>query len=161
MLFALVFLSGNVWADYVRFRAPAINGKLVASNIEMTDWQTVMSCHINSQGSRKELLRYPQTWLKKIDNGVYSLKVRSVSLSENHPHGDLLTCAYKLILIGKNTSNHQLAFGEIYLMGKETGVMNESELQSMMDFNQVTKNLTEKARELTVGFGKDGGIVEE
>lgn len=161
MFFALVFHSGNALADNVRFRAPTINGKLVASNIEMTDWQTVMSCHINSQGSRKELLRYPQTWLKKIDTGVYSLKVRAASLFEIHPHGDLLTCAYKLILIGKNTSTHQLAFGEIYLMGKETGVMNESELQSMMDINQVTKNLTEKTRELTVGFGKDGGIVEE
>lgn len=160
LFFALVFLSTASVAGIVRFRAPALNGKLVANNIEMTDWQTVMSCHFNYQGSRKESIRYPQTWLKKIDNGVYSLKVKAGSLSEALPNWDLLTCAYKLILIGKNVSTRQIAFGEIYLMGKESGVMSDSELQAMMDLNQVTKTLTERTRELTVGFGKDGGIVE-
>ena len=160
-LFALVFFTGLAHADNVRYRTPAINGKLIAHNIEMTDWQTVMSCHFNYQGSRKESIRYPQTWLKKLDYGVYSLKVKPGSLSEMLPRWDLLTCAYKLILIGKNTTTHQLAFGEIFLLGKESGVMSESELQVMMDMNQVTKILNEKTRELTVGFGKDGGIVEE
>ncbi len=160
-LFALVFFTSAAHADNVRYRSPAINGKLIANNIEMTDWQTVMSCHFNYQGTRKESIRYPQTWLKKTENGVYTLKVKAGSLSEMLPRWDLLTCAYKLILIGKNTTTRQLAFGEIYLMGKETGVMSESELQVMMDLNQVTKILAEKTRELKVGFGADGGIVEE
>lgn len=162
LFFTLVLLStSTLLADTVRFKTPAVNGKLIANNIEMTDWQTVMSCHFNYHGSRKESIRYPQTWLKKLDNGAYSLKVKAGSLSEMLPNWELLTCAYKLILIGKNASTHQLAFGEIYLMGKESGVMSESELQAMMDINQVTKVLAERTRELTVGFGKDGGIVEE
>jgi len=161
-LSALVFLlCGPAHADNVRYRTPALSGKLIASNLEMTDWQTVMSCHFNFQGSRKESIRYPQTWLKKSENGVYALKVKAGSLSEMLPRWDLLTCAYKLILIGKNTTTHQLAFGEIYLMGKESGVMSESELQTIMDLAQVTKILNEKTRELKVGFGPDGGIVEE
>jgi hypothetical protein len=39
--------------------------------------------------------------------------------------------------------------------------MSESELQSMMDINYVTKVLNEKTKELSVSFGKDGGIVED
>lgn len=160
LFFALVLFTQATLADTVRFRAPALNGKLIATNIEFTDWQTVMSCHFNYQGSRKESIRYPQTWLKKLDNGTYSLKVKAGSLTEMLPRWELLTCAYKLILIGKNVSTHQLAFGEIFLMGKETGVMSESELQTMMDLNQVTKILNDKTRELSVTYGKDGGIVE-
>jgi len=53
-------------ADSVRFRAPAINGKLIANDLNLTDWQTVMSCHFNYRGQRKESLRYPQTILKNL-----------------------------------------------------------------------------------------------
>lgn len=161
IFFTLLFIYSNAFADNVRFRAPQISGKLIANNIEMTDWQTVMSCHFNYRGQRKESIRYPQTWLKKIDNNTYSLKIKAGSLSEFLPHFELLTCAYKLILIGKNQTTHQLSFGEIYLLGKETGVMSESELQTMQEFSTVSKLLNEKTKELTVTNGKDGGIVEE
>lgn len=163
LFFALliIFSSQAVLADNVRFRAPAINGKLRTNNIELTDWQTVMSCHFNYQGARKESIRYPQTVVKKIDNGYYSIKIKAGSLSEILPHHDLLTCAYKLILIGKNTGSHLLSFGDIYLMGKETGVMSESELQAMQDFGYVTKFLNERTKELMLTNGKDGGIVED
>lgn len=161
-LFTLVLVfTFSAHADIVRYKAPAINGKLIANNLEMTDWQAVMSCHFNYQGSRKESIRYPQTWLKKIDASTYSLKIKEGSLFEALPHWELLTCAYKLILIGKNATTRQLAFGEIFLMGKESGTMSESELQAMMDINQVTKVLNDKTRELTITYGKDGGIVEE
>ncbi len=160
-LFTLVLLSLNAHADNVKYKTPAINGKLIANNIEMTDWQAVMSCHFNYQGGRKESIRYPQTFLTKTEGTNYTLKIKAGSLSEFLPHWDLLTCAYKLILIGKNATTHSLAFGEIFLMGKESGVMSESELQSMMDINYVTKVLNEKTKELSVSFGKDGGIVED
>ena len=148
-------------ADIVRVKAPAINGKLVANNLEMTDWQAVMSCHFNYQGSRKESIRYPQTWLTKIEGNSYALKIKAGSLSEMLPNWELLTCAYKLILIGKNSTTHHIAFGEIFLMGKESGVMSESELQAMQDVNQVTKVLNDRTKELVITYGKDGGIVED
>lgn len=160
-LFTLLLTINAAHADNVRVKAPAINGKLVANNIEMTDWQAVMSCHFNYQGSRKESIRYPQTFLNKIEGNTYSLRIKAGSLSELLPHWELLTCAYKLILIGKNITTHQVAFGEIYLMGKETGVMSESELQAMQDVNQVTKVLNDKTKELVITYGKDGGIVED
>lgn len=148
-------------AENVRIKTPAINGKLIANNLEMTDWQTVISCHFNYQGSRKEFTRYPQTILSKLDGNTYSLKIKHASLHELLPRWDLLTCAYKLILIGKNVITHQIAFGEILLVGKETGVMNESELQTMQDVNQLTKILIDKTKELVITYGKDGGIVED
>ncbi|MFA6238212.1 MAG: hypothetical protein WC635_12840 [Bacteriovorax sp.] len=162
LFFALVLiLSTTLMAETVRFKAPAINGKLIANNIKLTDWQTVMSCHFNHRGQRKESIRYPQTFLTSQDGGNYSLKIKAGSLSELLPNWELQTCAYKLILIGKNITSHQLAFGEIFLLGKETGVMSTSELQIMQDLNQVTKILNEKTRELIITNGKDGGIVED
>lgn len=161
ILFTLLFSIGVSHADIVKVKAPAINGKLIANNLEMTDWQTVMSCHFNYQGLRKESIRYPQTFLNKIEGNTYSLKIKAGSLSEILPHWELLTCAYKLILIGKNITTHQIAFGEIFLMGKETGIMNESELQAMQDVNQVAKVLNDKTKALFITYGKDGGIVED
>lgn len=164
MVFALVlssFVSAVSLADIIKVRTPAINAKLIANNLEMTDWQTVMSCHFNNQGIRKGSIRYPQTFLTKIDGNTYSLKIKAGLLSEVFPHGELLTCAYKLILIGKNIATHQIAFGEIFLMGRDTGTMNESELQAIQDVNQVTKLLNDKTRELAITYGKDGGIVED
>lgn len=158
-LFALV-LTSNLYAEALRFKAPAINGKLIANNLQMTDWQTVMSCSYHSQGVKKTLFRYPHTVLKKLDALTYSLKIRPVSMREL-PHLDLINCSYKLTLIGKNLNTHQLAFGEILLLGKESGVMSESELQAMMEINQVTKTLNEKTKELAITYGKDGGIVED
>ena len=164
IFFALLIFSigiGVAHAENVIVKAPGINGKLVANNLEMTDWQTVMSCYFNYQGTRKESTRYPQTFLTKLDGNTYSLKIKAVSLSEILPRRELLTCAYKLILIGKNITTHQIAFGEIFLMGKETGAMSESELQVMQDVNQVTKTLNDKTKELVITYGKDGGIVED
>jgi hypothetical protein len=149
------------FADYVRVKAPLLNGKLIANNLEMTDWQAVMSCHFNVQGSRKESIRYPQTFLTKLDGHTYALKVKAGSLSELLPNWELLTCAYKLILIGKNSTTHQSAFGEIFLVGKESGVMSEGELQSMQDPTQLAKILNERTKELVIAYGKDGGIVED
>lgn len=162
-LFTLVFtlFSTTAIAESVRFKAPALTGKLIANNIEMTDWQTVMSCHFNYRGQRKESIRYPQTFLTAHNGSGYTLKIKAGSLSEFLPNWELLTCAYKLILIGKNITTRQLSFGEIYLLGKENGVMSESELQAMQDINLVTKLLNEKTRELVITNGKDGGIVEE
>lgn len=160
--FTLVLaFSAQAMAEVVRFKAPLINGKLIANNIEMTDWQTVMSCHFNYRGQRKESIRYPQTFLTEHTGNSYNLRIKAGSLSEYLPNWELLTCAYKLILIGKNITTHQLAFGEIYLLGKESGVMSESELQAIQDINYVSKVLNEKTRELVITNGKDGGIVEE
>jgi len=39
--------------------------------------------------------------------------------------------------------------------------MSEAELQAMQDINYVTKILTDKTKELTITYGKDGGIIEE
>ncbi|MDO9184091.1 MAG: hypothetical protein Q7U04_16880 [Bacteriovorax sp.] len=160
ILFALL-ISATTYADNVRVKTPAINGKIIVNNLELTDWQAVISCHFNYQGTRKESIRYPQTLLNKIDANTYALKIKAGSLSEFLPHWELLTCAYKLILIGKNSVTHQVAFGEIFLMGKESGSMSEGELQAIQDTALVTKILNDKTKELAVIFGKDGGIVED
>jgi hypothetical protein len=163
ILFTLVFLSFSsiLKAENVRFKTPAIDGKLIANNIEVTDWQAVMSCHFNFKGQRKESIRYPQTFLVKQNSSTYTLKIKAGSLSEFLPGWDLLTCAYKLLFIGKNITTHQLAFGEIFLLGKESGEMSESELKSMQDYSMVSKILSEKTKDLTISNGKDGGIVQD
>ena len=156
-----ILLMSVAYAETIKVKASAINGKLIANNLEMTDWQTVLSCHFNNRGIQKEFTRHPLTSLTKLEGNTYSLKIKVSSLIETLPHSELQTCAYKLILIGKNSITHQIAFGEIFLMGRETGVMSESELQVMQDVNQLTKILADKTKELVITYGKDGGIVED
>jgi hypothetical protein len=161
-LYALVLLfSTSVCAETLKFKVPALNGKLNTTNLELTDLQSVINCHFNFQGNRKQIIRYPQTDVKKLEGSLYSLKIKSATIGDSLPHLDLLTCAYKLIVIGKNKISHQPAYGEIFLIGKETGTMSDSELQTILDFNQLTKVLNEKTKELTITYGKDGGIGEE
>ena len=162
-LFALLLMFSVVssYADTVKFKAPALKGKIIANNLELTDWQTVMHCHFNNRGIKKEFLRYPSTQLRRIETQAYLLKIKPMSLFKNLPHADLIRCSYKLTLIGKNLLTRQLAFGEIVLLGRENGTMSESELQTLQDSSTLSKILNEKIREITITFGKEGGIVEE
>ena len=161
--FALLtaLLSHTVLADSVKLKIPAINGKIVTNNLELTDLKSVMHCRFNNRGIKKEILRYPFTQMQRIDSQVYRLKIKSAALIKNIPHSDLIRCSYKLSLIGKNTITRQLAFGEVVLLGRESGTMSESELQSIQDSSLISKILIEKTREISLAFGKEGGIIEE
>ncbi len=160
----LSLMSLSAHADIVRVKAPEINGKVIlnATNLHLTDWQAVMSCHFDYKGSRKESIRYPQTIIRKIANTTneYSLFIKKGSLSELLPNWKLLTCAYKIILLGKNTDLNRTIMGEIYLLGQEHGQMDAEELKDMQDANYVSKVLEDKTRELKLNI-EAGGIVAE
>jgi len=156
----LSLFTSQSFADIVRFKAPEVNGAIKAHGINLTDWQAVMSCHFNYKGSRKESIRYPQTWIKKTGPNDYSLKIKKGSLSEFLPGWRLLTCAYKLILIGKKEQN-KTAFGEIYLLGQEHGEMDEIDLKDMQNKSWVKKVLAEKTELLELMISENGGITSE
>lgn len=157
-----LFLSLSVFAENVFFKSPEVNGKIhVSDNLVMTDWQAVMSCHFDYKGSRKGSTRYPQTFLKKISANEYSLTVRKGSLTETLPRWRLLTCAYKMILIGKNTDSDKSVLGEIYLMGQEHGEMEAQELKDMQNKEFVGRALADKTRDLRLTILPEGGIVTE
>lgn len=157
-LFSLCMSQAH--ADIVNFKAPEVMGTLKVSGINLTDWQAVMSCHFNDKGSRVESIRYPQTWVKKIGPSEYSLKIKKGSLFEFLPRKRLLTCAYKLIFIGKRDQN-KIAFGEIYLLGQEYGEMDEIDLKDLQNKAWVGKVLTEKTELLELKISEDGGITSE
>lgn len=164
LIFSLLFLllSFELKADIVRVVAPQINGKIrVSSNLMLTDWQAVMSCHFDHNGVRKESIRYPQTILKKITGDEYSLFIKKGSLSEMLPNWRLLTCAYKMILIGKNTDLGRSILGEIYFLGQEHGEMDPEELKDMQNKEYVAKVLFDKTRDLRLVIAPEGGIVAE
>jgi hypothetical protein len=151
-------------AENVFIKTPELNGKIYVSskNLDLTDWQAVMSCHFDYRGSRKEVIRYPQTFVRPLENNEYSLAVKKGSLTEIFPASwRLLTCAYKIILIGKNTDLGKSAFGEIYLMGQEHGEMDPEELKEMQNTEHVAKLLTDKVRDLTISIAQNGGIILE
>lgn len=161
---AFTLITSSAFADIVRVKAPEINGKviLISTNLHLTDWQAVMSCHFDYKGSRKESIRYPQTIIRKIANTTdeYSLFIKKGSLSEYLPNWKLLTCAYKIILLGKNTDMDRTIMGEIYLLGQEHGQMDAEELKDMQNANYVSKVLEDKTRELKLNITA-GGIVAE
>lgn len=154
-------LTLSAHAASFSYKAPELKGTIVSPGLELTDWQAVMSCHFDHKGVRKESIRYPQTWVEKTGTGEYTLKVKKGSLSEMLPGWKLLTCAYKLILIGKDQHSLKTAFGEIYLLGQEHGEMNEIDLRDMMNKEWVGKVLSDKTAPLRLLIAIDGGIVSE
>lgn len=163
MLFSLLslFLCNMAFADIISVKAPPLKGKiLVTSNLVLTDWQTIMSCHFDYKGSRKESVRYLQTIMKKTDINEYSIDIKKGSLSEALPNWRLLTCAYKLLFIGKNMDlNGRSILGEIYLLGQEYGEMSKDELSQMQNKNFLAKYLTDKIEEVNLEISPEGGIV--
>ncbi|MBC7714956.1 MAG: hypothetical protein H7177_16540 [Rhizobacter sp.] len=164
-LFSLLLLlvCTNAFADNVFIKTPELNGKLTAPAVlNLTDWQTIMSCHFDYKGSRKESVRYPQTIVKSLGNNEYSLFIKKGSLSETLPGWRLLTCAYKILLIGKNSElNNRSVFGEIFLMGQEHGEMSADELKDIQNKNFVAKILSDKTQDLKIAIAPEGGIVAE
>lgn len=160
----LLLASAPSFAENVWFKAPELNGKITitSGNLDLSDWQAVMSCHFDLKGTRKETIRYPQTFVKKIGRNEYSLAVKKGSLSEYFlPGWRLLTCAYKLILIGKNTDTQRSTFGEIYLIGQEHGEMDADELKYIQNKDYVSKVLTDKTHDLKLAIAVEGGIIAE
>ncbi|MBY0413218.1 MAG: hypothetical protein K2Q18_03590 [Bdellovibrionales bacterium] len=159
-----ITLSTTAFADNVKVVAPALEGKVTITtpNLTLTDWQAVMSCHFDYKGSRKESVRYPQTFVKKTENETeFSISAKKGSLTEYLPGWRLLTCAYKLILLGKDTDSNKAVFGEIYLLGQEFGEMDPIDLKDMQNKDFVAKVLTDKFKELKLGIATTGGIVLE
>lgn len=155
-------LALSAQAEIVRFQSPEINGKVtVGKNLVLTDWQAVMSCHFDVKGTRKESIRYLQTILKKANTDEYSLFIKKGSLSEMLPGWRLLTCAYKIIFIGKNIELERSHMGEIYLLGQESGEMDASELKDIQNKDYVAKVLADKTRELNLSLSPEGSIVAD
>lgn len=156
----MVFFIPKAFGAIVSFKTPEINGTIAAPSLRLTDWQAVMSCHFDHNGSRKESIRYPQTWIRPASGDNYSLKIKKGSLSEMLPGWRLLTCAYKLLLIGKDPSG-KTAFGEIYLLGQEHGEMDEIDLDDLQNREWAAKVLTDKTSHLKLSIDTNGGIVSE
>jgi hypothetical protein len=159
ILFAMTIFAYNLSAEIIHFRAPALVGKINSELIDLTDWQAVMTCHYLLGGKNQEVMKYPLTLLKKIDVSNYSVSIKAMSLFEALPNLDLQNCAYKMILIGKNKTTHQTAFGEIFLIGTDRGKMTEKELEIIQNKDQLAKILNEKIKDISITYGNEGGII--
>lgn len=160
-IFTILFmtLSQVLWADIIKFQTPKLSGKLVSENIELTDWQAVLNCRFQLNGKNQESSKYPLTVLKKIDDNQYELSVKAANLIEVLPNLEIQNCHYKLILIGKLYSTRQTLFGEIILFGQDQGKMSDKDLDILNNKNQLAKILQDKAKEIKISAGADGGIV--
>ncbi len=161
LFFTLFSFATLTEAASFSFKAPEINGTIHSRSVELTDWQAVMSCHFDVRGVRKESIRYPQTWIKKTSVDTYSLKVKKGSLSEFLPGWRLITCAYKVILIGKNNESKKTVFGELLFIGQEFGEMSETDLNDLQNHEWVAKALNEKMSVINLAIDTDGGIISE
>jgi hypothetical protein len=163
--FTVFFLltSNQLFADVVFFKTPEIFGKIsTPAKLSLTDWQTIMSCHFDVNGRRKESVRYLQTILKNTAPNEYSLSIKKGSLSETLPKWKLLTCAYKILLIGKNSElENRSIFGEIYLLGQEHGQMTTDELKDMQNKNFIARILADKTEDIKLLINTEGGIAIE
>lgn len=157
----LVILTTSAHADMIRFRTTNFVGKATAEQIELTDWQSVMICHYNLGNKTQEVMKYPSTFFKKTlgDENSYSIQIKSMSLTELLPNIDIINCAYKLILIGKNTINRQNVFGEVYLFGTEQRKMTDKEIELINNKELLSKMIESRLKDLVLTIGNDGGII--
>ena len=153
------FFSLSATAEMIKFKAGNINGKIISESIDLTDWQAVMVCHYTLSGKMQEVMKYPNTHVKKLDEQTYQISAKAMSLFEALPNLDPINCAYKLILIGKLSTTHQNLFGEIILFGSETKKMSEKEFDILGNKDLLTKILNEKIKELSITTGNEGGII--
>lgn len=163
VLLLILLLPVISHADNVSMKTPELSGLVTihSDHMTLTDWQAVMSCHFDYKGSRKESIRYPQTFMKATGSDTYSISIKKGSLSEFLPTWRLLTCAYKLILIAKNSETGKNAFGEINLAGQEHGEMDPVDLKVMMDKSALAEILNEKLKDLKLTINAEGGIILE
>ena len=150
LILLFTILTTQAFADNISIKTPELNGKIIfqAVNFKLTDWQAVMSCHFDYKGSRKGVLRYPQTFVQAEAPNEYIIRIKKGSLSEILPGWDLLTCAYKLILIGRDTVTNKSLFGEIFLLGQEHGQMEMEDIRDFENKEYVTKALGDKLNDL-------------
>lgn len=162
-LLFLLLICNSAFADIVSVKSPELSGKVtVTSNLVLTEWQTIMSCHFDYKGSRKESVRYLQTNLKNTEINEYSMTIKKGSLSEALPNWRLLTCAYKILFLGKNMDlSGRAIMGEIFLLGQENGEMSADELKHMQNKNFVAKYLADKVEDMKLTISSEGLIVAE
>lgn len=160
LLIGILCLSTiNLKAELIRFKGPALSGKIISEQVDITDRQAVMICHYNLSGNSQEVMKYPITFTKKLDQTTYTISIKAMNLSETLPNLELINCAYKLIIIGKDKNTLQTRFGELILAGSEKLKMSEKELELIQNKDWLTKYLGEKLKELNIGLSHDGGII--
>lgn len=157
----LILLNFNILAATISIKTPQINGNITtSSNLEISELQAVLSCHFGKTGARKESKRYILSNLKFIAPFEYSLRINKGSLFEILPSNmKLLTCAYKLIVIGKNLDLGKAVFNDLFLIGQEYGEMSEDELAEIQDENYLRNALEVKTRNLNFSISQGGKIV--
>ena len=146
-----LLLSTTLMAENVKLRFSAIDNELKSEGLNIEQVQAKLRCHFvrTRDGGNFVSRRYPFT--QYFDGQI---KVKKSSLSEWLPGLELRSCAYILIVTGKDDEGRPM-LGDIILMGKMRGDMSDDELRWMQNRSEADVYLNKRLEDMTLVKGKD------
>lgn len=145
----LVWTSAQ--AENVKLRYSEINSELKSDGLEIEQVQAKLRCHFVRKKDGGNLIRRRYVF-SKYDAG--KLWIKKASLTEWLPGFDLRSCAYILIVLGKDEQGKSM-MGDIVLMGQVRGDMSADDLRWMQDRTEADVYLNKRLEDITLVSGKD------
>ena len=162
LLTLALFLSSQVFADSINFQTPAYQKTIHVNGITISEVQPKLTCHFKNKktGVDKISRKYIYAQLKSLDSDNveiqrYKLISKRGILLERIPRFDIQSCAYVLIIIGKEKINGKSIMGDIVLIGQLRGRMGQEEINLFQDKSYVAKHLKKRLADMVLVAGKD------
>lgn len=146
-----ILFTSPLFAENVKLKFSAIDSELKSEGLKIEQIQAKLRCHFvrTRDGGNFVSRRYPFT--QYMDGQI---KVKKSSLTEWLPGMELRSCAYVLIVTGKDDEGKPM-LGDIILMGKMRGDMSDDELRWMQDREEADVYLKKRLEDIILVKGKD------
>lgn len=160
IIFALLF-SLPTFASGLTIKTPAFNDTFLVSDLNLEQIQPKLRCHLYNEktGVNKIFRKYIHSSLKKTmtSQGATEYKIISKrgSLWNYLPGFEIQSCAYVLIVMGKQTYTGKSLMGDIVLMGQLKGRMSDEELSLLNDKKYVAMHLKKRIQDMHLMIGQD------
>lgn len=157
LTFTFLMIS-SVEAAFIRLSYNALEGEVHTVGLEVTEIQPKLKCHFQRRSRGSDMLRrrYPNGQIERVATDNYMLNIKSSSLTEWLPGFDTLSCAYVLIVLGRDEQNRSV-LGDIVLLGQTWGQMPDSELEFMKDSEEAHRYLQKRLSPLRLKIGNEDG----
>lgn len=162
IIFTCLIFSTSLMAERMKFQTPAYQKIIHTSDVTITDLQPKLRCHFKNPktGVNKFSRKYIYAQVQSMDPDSSELqRYKVVSKRGNFfdmlPGFEVQSCAYVLVVIGKDKRTGQSIMGDIVLMGQMNGKMTREELNMLKDRSYVANHLNKRLEEMVLAPGKD------
>lgn len=161
IVLTLIFAQ-SVFADSMRIQTPAYQKTIHTNGVTITDLQPKLRCHFvhSKRGVNKFARRYIFAHTKAIDSDDseiqrYKVVSKRGKLWTALPGFEVQSCAYVLIVMGRDKHTNRSLIGDIVLIGQMQGKMTTEELNMFKDKQYIANYLNKRLDDMVLVPGKD------